>query len=155
MRFDTITIPHTFPVQGTDAGTPVLQREAIPFGAIMPAPTLPDDGAKTRDRQPNPQKPDRDENQPEETDDKKLPEPFKLIAGRDFAAILRYLSVENHAHLFELVQAVKEVRGVFDFRGYPDYYVETPYKFEQLGKQYEFSAFFHHTRPGARFAGKM
>jgi hypothetical protein len=155
MRFDTITIPHLYPVQGTDAGTPILPREPIPFGAVMPAATLPEDGTKTRDRKPNPQKPEKDEQTDAEPEIPGLPEAFRLVFARDFATILKFLSVENHAHLFELVQAIKEARGVFSFKGYPAYYTEVPPKFDELRRLYEQTVFYHHTRPGVRFAGKM
>lgn len=156
MQIEAIRLPQVaYPTPGTDAGTPLVPREtAIPFGAVMPAAVLPEEGAKTRDREPDPQRPESlfDENgDPVPV----LPEPFKLIAARDFATILRFLSVENHHILFEKAQKIKGDRGVTQFRGYPDYYVQTLPKTESIREQYENTVFFYHTRPGNRFVGKM
>lgn len=156
MQLEAVRLPQVaYPVQGTEAGTPVMQRETIPFGAIMPAPILPEEHSKTRDRDPDARKPETGDETEAEPAASSLPEAFKLLKGKDFQTILRFLSLPEHQRIFTRIQKLKEERGVLKFNFYPEFFVETLAKSDAIMMQYEQTVGFYHQRPGTRFAGKM
>lgn len=153
MRLDVIHPGQMLPNAPTDSGAPLFAGEVMPFSSVMPTANLPEDGHKTDDKHQK-EKSEKSENE-ESTSAPSLPEIFKVILGRDFATILRFLSVEGHQKLFSITKFIQEQRGLDMSFLYPEYFVQTDSMRAEITNQYNQVVFYHYTRPGARFKGAM
>lgn len=153
MRLDVIHPGQLMPNAPTDSGAPLFAGEVMPFSSVMPTANLPDDGHRTDDKH-HKEKMEKSEND-EKTAAPSLPEIFKIILGRDFASILRFLSVEGHQKLFSITKFIQEQRGLDMSFLYPEYFVRTTQMHEEIKEQYNQVVFYHYTRPGERFKGAM
>lgn len=152
MRFDAINPASMIPAQPTEGGTPILGQ--IPFdpAMVVPMPNLPDDGSRPEDKH---SKNEQEKAEAKKQADEELPEIFQLIMARQFTELFRFYFFVYDSETWMIKKKWRELLGVHAFDPLPFAMKKSPEVHEKRTHRYEYSIFYHNTKPGKRFTGAI